>query len=253
MYKHKKIGVIVPAYNEEQYIAQVIETMPSFVDRICVVNDDSTDRTFAIVQSFIVPDGKITMVNREKRGGVGAAIISGHKYIVNDNIDVVAVMAGDRQMAPEMLNKILDPVVSCEADYSKGDRLSIKQYKNGMSAWRAFGSFLLTYLTRIASGYWKLSDPQNGYTAISVKALQKLDLDNIEKGFAFENDMLIKLHCIGARVVDVPHPALYIKNRKSNIRYPQFMAKTSWVLLKGFVYRIRIELIGRDLRGARCD
>ncbi len=106
-----------------------------------------------------------------------------------------------------------------------------------MPPWRLFGNVLLTHLTRIASGYWSISDPQNGYTAISAKTLAKLDLNRIERGFAFENDMLVKLHAVGARVVDVPHYALYA-GQHSKIRYYKFIVRTSWVLLKSTIWRL---------------
>lgn len=238
MYKDKKIGVVVPAYNEERFIESVINTMPDFVDKIYVVNDTSSDDTLEIISRLANQNGRIIAVNRDRKGGVGAAIISGHKKALKDDIDVVAIMAGDGQMDPLVLHKILAPVVEGEADYAKGDRLSIPQHRRGMSAWRLFGNFLLTYLTRIASGYWHISDPQDGYTAISTETLRKLDLDRIEKGFAFENDMLVKLKVIEGRVMDVPHPAVY-QGQRSKIRYPRFIVKTSWVLLKDFLWRLK--------------
>jgi glycosyltransferase involved in cell wall biosynthesis len=242
MYKGKVIGVVVPAYNEERFIARVLTTIPAFVDKIYAVNDDSTDGTLEMINSAAEQNGRITVVNRERKGGVGAAIVSGHKKALEDNVDVIAVMAGDAQMDPVILDRILDPVVEGKADYAKGDRLSNPEYKKEMSAWRAFGNFLLTFLTKIASGYWHISDPQNGYTALSKEVLQRLDLDKIETGFAFENDMLVKLNVAGAQVIDVPHPAKYGKER-SKIKYPQFIAGTSWLLLKDFFWRLWVRYI----------
>ena len=245
MYKGKKIAVVVPAYNEAKFIAQVLNTIPSFVDKIYAINDASTDNTLAVISSLANQNGKITVVNCERRGGVGAAIVSGHKEALNERIDVVAVMAGDGQMNSAILDRILAPVVEGKADYSKGDRLSIPEHGKAMSAWRKFGNFLLTYLTKIASGYWHLVDPQNGYTAISWEALGKIDLDKVEKGFAFENDLLVKLNVCNARVVNVPMPARY-RDEKSKIRYSHFIVNTSWLLLKDFIWRIWVKHIRRN-------
>jgi len=245
LYKGKKIGISTAAYNEERFIKEVIETMPPFVDRIYVTNDGSTDRTAEILESM--KDQRLVVITHPKRMGAGAATLSAHKKALEEGMDVVAVMAGDGQMDPTILYKILDPVVEERADYSKGDRLSTTGYKKGMSAWRSFGNSLLTYLTRIASGYWHVSDAQNGYTAISTDALRKLNLDKIEKGFAFENDLLVKLNVVGARVVDVPHSALY-QGQKSKIRYPSFIIKTSWLLLRDFVWRIWIKYVSQCCR-----
>ena len=252
MYKHKKVGVVVPAYNEEEFIASVINTMPGFVDRIYVVNDGSTDRTLEVICDVSKRNDRVVTVNREVRGGVGSAIISGHERALQDDVDVVAVMAGDGQMDPTILSHMLDPVVSGKADYAKGDRLSRLEHRREMPAWRMFGNFLLTNLSRIASGYWHVSDPQNGYTAISRETLQKLDLSRIERGFAFENDMLVKLNVVGARVVDVHHLAIY-RGQHSKINYVSFIVKTSWVLLKGCVWRIWVKYVKQPAVSNRRD
>lgn len=245
MYKGKRVAVVVPAYNEERFIAQVLNTIPSFVDRIYAVNDASTDGTLEVISGIASQDGKIAVVNRKKNGGVGAAIVSGHKMACHDEMDVIAVMAGDGQMDPTILPKILDPVVEGKADYSKGNRLSTPEHRKGMSAWRRFGNILLTYLNKIASGYWRISDPQCGYTAISRETLQRIDLDRLYEGYAFENDMLVKLNVVGAQVVDIPWPAPNYGYKTSKIRYPRFIVTTSWLLLRDFVWRLWVEYVKR--------
>jgi len=242
VYEGKKVAVVVPAHNEEHFITEVIETMPPFVDEIYVTNDGSTDNTGNIL-STITSDRLVVMTHGQKMGA-GAAMLSGYKRACANKMDVIAIMAGDGQMDPAILDRILDPVVEGKADYSKGDRLSLPQHKDGMPAWRAFGNFLLTCLTRIASGYWHISDPQNGYTAISRGILERIDLDKVETGFAFENDLLIKLHVCGARVVNVPHSARY-RGEHSKIKYPRFITTTSWLLLKNFLWRLWTEYVRR--------
>ncbi|MHB1041643.1 MAG: glycosyltransferase family 2 protein [Eubacteriales bacterium] len=244
MYKGKKIGVVVPAYNERELISGVINTIPSFVDRIYAVNDASTDDTLEILNNLAASNKKLFVINHLVNGGVGKAILSGHKAALKEGIDVIAVMAGDGQMEPEVLPNILDPVVDGIADYAKGNRLASLQDRKQMSAWRTFGNFLLTYLNKIASGYWHIVDPQNGYTAISSKMLTQLNLDKIETGFPFENDILVKLNVLGARVVDVPHKAKYGKEQ-SKIKYKKFIINTSWVLLKDFFWRINAKYINK--------
>lgn len=244
MFKGKRIAVVVPAYNEEKFIAQVLNTIPSFVDRIYAVNDGSIDHTLEAIHSIAKQSGKITVVNRERRGGVGAAIISGHKRALKDNIDVMAVMAGDGQAKPALLHNLLEPIVEGKADYAKGSRFLFAQHRKGMPAFRVFGSFLLTYLTKIASGYWHISDSQHGYTAISREVLEKINTDKLYEGFAFENDMIVKLNVVGARVVDVPMPVRY-RGEHSKIRYPNFIVNTSWLLLKDFFWRLWVKYMKR--------
>ena len=146
-------------------------------------------------------------------------------------------MDGDGQMDAGQLTHFLDPLISLEADYVKGNRFSNRAHLNGMPALRIFGNFLLIIFTRVASGYWNISDPQNGYTAITRNTLQKIDLDKLNRGFAYENDILVKLNVIGAKVVDIPHPSIY-GSQNSKIYYPKFILETSRLLLYDFIWRI---------------
>lgn len=238
MYKNQKIGVVIPAYNEECFVKEVIETIPSFVDRKYVTNDASTDNTGNVLAS--IADERLVVINHRRRGGTGAAIISGYNRALEDNMDVIAVMGGDGQMNPAMLTMILSPVIEGKAEYTKGDRISIPRNRKGMPTPRLLGNFIFTFLTRIASGYWHILDVQNGYTAISGKVLRKIDLNKIAKGYAFENDILVKLNVLGARVLNVPHQAKYGKE-KSKLKFISFIPRTSWLLLKAFLWRLRMK------------
>lgn len=253
MYKSKIIGVVVRAYNEEKFIASVINSIPDFVDNIYVANDASTDNTPNIISELSKYDSRLIQINRPVRGGVGAATISGFEKALCDNNEIVVIIDGDGQMDPTMIDQFLDPLISDKADYVKGNRLSSREHKEEMPAWRAFGNSILTILNRIASGYWNISDPQNGYAAITKNTLVKLDLDKINKGFAYENDILVKLNVIGAKVMDIPHPAVY-RNQNSKISYPQFILATSWLLFSDFFWRVwkkyliyKLRMAGKDI------
>lgn len=235
----------MPAFNEERFIARVIETMPEYVDKIYVVNDGSTDRTANIILEKAKQDKRISIINRETKSGVGGAIITGHKIALKEGLDIVGIMAGDGQMDPSIFQTLLDPIALGEADYAKGNRLSRSEHRKEMPLFRLFGNFLLTTLTRIASGYWNISDPQDGYTAISTKMLKMINLDEIEKGFAFENDMLVKLNAVRTRVIDIPHQAIY-RGQKSKIHYSKFIIRTSWLLLKDSVWRVWVKHLKRS-------
>lgn len=237
MYMKKRIAVVVPAYNEQSHIASVLRGIPEFIDGIYAVNDASADKTLEIMLAEAQRDSRVTVINRESRGGVGAAILTGHARALREGIDVMVVVAGDGQMDPAFLPSMIAPVVEGRADYVKGNRLSNGEARKEMPPLRLVGNFLLTSLTKVASGYWRISDPQNGYTAISADILRRLDIDGIELGFAFENDMLVKLRVAGARVMDVAHPAIY-RGQRSKIRWSSFVLRTSWVLLKDYLWRI---------------
>jgi len=228
------IGVVVPTYNEEQLIEKTINGIPEYVKKIYLIDDCSTDSTPDIIKRMTDP--RIISVRHEKNRGVGAAIVTGYKLALEDDMDIVAVMAGDNQMDPGQLPNMLDPIVEGKADFTKGNRIS-RGYWKGMSKWRLLGNFLLTWLNKIASGYWNISDPQNGYVAISVSSLRKFNLDSLYERFAFENDMMIKANMLGIRMMNVTIPARY-GEEKSKIKYGTFIIDTSWFLLESFLRRI---------------
>ncbi len=242
MYKQKTIAVVVPAYKEEELIEETLSSIPEFVDKIYAVDDGSPDRTFRIIQRFAEKDSRVIPVHHKENGGVGAAIVSGYKKSLEDGMDITAVMAGDNQMDPDYLPDILAPVVEGRADYTKGNRLLNPEYRKSMSRWRFLGNSILTLLTKISSGYWHLIDPQNGYTAISRRALESIDLDSIYPWYGYPNDMLVKLNVYGFRVMDVPHPAVYGRE-KSKIKYSKYIFKVSWLLLKNFFWRLKMKYV----------
>jgi glycosyltransferase involved in cell wall biosynthesis len=233
-----RIGVVVPAYNEEVLIAETLRGIPEYVDRIYVIDDGSIDRTGEIVQKF--GDPRIVYLRHEVNKGVGAGIIDGYKLALKDEMDIVTVMAGDNQMDPVHLPRLIFPIIEGRADYTKGNRLLSDDFMTGMSKWRSFGNLLLSFITKIGSGYWQVMDPQNGYTAISRQALEVIDLDSVYPYYGYCNDLLIKLNAFGMRVMDVVIPARYGKE-KSKIRYGKFIRKVSPMIFRGFLWRLRVK------------
>lgn len=233
-----RIGVVVPAYNEELLIGDTLSGIPEYVDRIYVIDDGSTDRTGEIVKKL--GDPRIVYLRHEVNKGVGAGIVSGYKLALKDEMDIVAVMAGDNQMDPAQLPRLIFPIIEGLADYTKGNRLLSENFMTGMSRWRSIGNLLLSFLTKIGSGYWQIMDPQNGYTAISRQALEVIDLDSVYPYYGYCNDLLIKLNAFGMRVMDVVIPARY-GNEKSSIKYSKYIRKVSPMLFRGFLWRLRIK------------
>jgi len=236
MYKQQKIAVVVPAYKEEELIGETLSSIPEYVDKIYAVDDCSPDKTLKMIQKMAEKDSRIIPIRHEKNGGVGAAIVTGYKKSIEDGMDIAVVMAGDNQMDPAYLPDLLDPIIEERADFTKGNRLK-KGYWKGMSKWRLFGNFLLTFLTKIASGYWHVSDPENGYVAVSSSALRRLLALNLSEGYQFESDMMVKANVLNIRLVSVLIPARYNKE-KSKIRYGRFIIYISTFLLKSFLWRL---------------
>ncbi len=255
----KTIAVVVPAYNEAGFVGRVIDSFPAFVDRAYVVDDCSSDETWTemcahaeAVNAAAAETGPIlaagdggrrfdpwvVTVRHEVNQGRGAAVKNGYRRALEDGIDVVAVMDADGQMDPDILHEIVAPVVRGEADYTVGNRLSGLDSWTGMPPFRLFGNVVLTLLTRAASGYWTLSDPQNGYTAISQEALDTIDIDELYDGYGFLNDLLMHLNVHGLRVRNVPMHARY-GDEESGIRYSSFIPKLSMLLFSGSYGRLK--------------
>lgn len=246
MYKGLRVGVVVPAYNEEKLIGKTIESVPGFVDRIFVVDDCSRDRTSEITQEYMVRDPRVLLLRHEKNQGVGGAIMTGHTQALREELDAVAIMAGDAQMDPADLPNLLDPIAEGKADYTKGNRFAFRETWEVMPRIRYFANAGLSMLNKIASGYWHISDPQMGYTVISRKGLQTLDLKNITRGYQFENSMLLHLNVHDLRVVDVPVKAIYGIGEKSGISHWWALWAFSIYLLKAFFWRLKEKYIIRD-------
>src|SRR5262245_6495175 len=247
VYQGKTVAVVVPAYNEEKLIGRVLDTMPDFVDVIIVVDDASTDQTYAIVASYCVRLGeRLVLLHHEANRGVGAAIITGYKQALARDIAVVAVMAGDGQMHPDDLGRVVAPVACGEADYVKGNRLFRGESWQMIPHYRYLGNSVLSLWTKIASGYWHIADSQSGYTAISRVALQRLDLDHIYQRYGMPNDMLVKLNVANFRVRDVSVRPVYNIGEISGIRLRKVIPAISWLLLRGFCWRLKEKYIIRD-------
>ena len=242
MYREHSVAVVVPAYNEELLIRDTLSSIPAFVDRIYVVNDGSLDKTQVIIEEISQKDTRIVPILHEKNIGVGAAIASGYKHSVKDNMDITVVIDGDNQMDSHLMPSMIDPIIKKHADYTKGNRLLSPEYRRGMSTWRFIGNTLLTILTKFSSGYWNLMDPQNGYTAISHRALERLNLDTIYPRYGYLNDLLVKLNVFGFRVMNIEMPARYGRET-SKVRYARYIRTVSFVLFKDFFYRLKMKYV----------
>jgi glycosyltransferase involved in cell wall biosynthesis len=253
MYEGHTIGVVVPAYNEEAFVRQVIESVPTYVDRVYAIDDRSTDDTFDEIRRAADtwadrPDGpEVVPIRHDENRGVGGAIKTGYQRAHEDAIDVTVVMAGDGQMEVEIFERLVDPVVAGEADYVKANRFMSGDDLGRMPPLRRFGNRILELLTRIASGYWTVGDPQSGYTAISLDALRELDIDELYEFYGYCNELLVRLNVSDLRVVDVPRPVTY-EDEDSSISLRSYVPRVSAMLLRSFVWRLRARYLDRGVR-----
>jgi glycosyltransferase involved in cell wall biosynthesis len=238
------VAVVVPAHNEEKLIGETVGTIPPFVDRIYIVDDRSSDGTVAAI--LALEDPRVELIEHERNLGVGGAIITGYKKARDDRMDVTAVMAADAQMDPEDLETLAGAVARGEVDYAKANRLFTGQAWEVIPRYRYLGNAVLSLLTKIASGYWHVADSQSGYTAISLQYLELLDLERIYERYGFPNDLLVHLNVWNARVRDYPSRPIYGVGERSGIRLRKVVPRISWLLLKGFFWRMREKYVIRD-------
>ncbi|NUS73354.1 MAG: glycosyltransferase family 2 protein [Corynebacteriales bacterium] len=235
MYKGMRVAAVVPAHNEEKLIAKTITTMPELIDIIVVVDDLSTDETAK--RAVETGDPRLVLLQHEVNTGVGGSILDGHREALKMGADVNVVMAGDAQMDPQYLPALLDPIAEKGYGFTKANRFFSRTGLKGMPASRVFGSIMLSFATKLASGYWHLFDPQNGYTAVTKESLSRIDLDRIALGYSFENDLLIWLNIANVRAKDVPVPAVY-GEEVSGMKMHKVIPQISSLLIKGFWRRI---------------
>ncbi len=246
MYREKSICVVVPAYNEEKLIGQTLGSIPPYVDHVAVVDDASSDDTAKIVDQIAARDPRVELIRHPKNRGVGAAIATGYIWCREREIDVAVVMAGDAQMDPDDLPKLLDPVVEDRTDYAKGNRLVTGEAWKKIPRHRYLGNMALAFLTKIASGYWHVTDSQCGYTALNKKALQLLPLEDIYPRYGVPNDLLVMLNIYNMRVADYPVNPIYGIGERSDLKVGSILFTLSFLMLRLFVRRMVQKHIIRD-------
>lgn len=235
MLRGARVAVVVPAWNESRLIQRTIDSIPSFVDHVIVVDDASIDDTRERAEAL--GQARVEVVRHARNRGVGAAITTGYRRAFEAGADVAAVMAADAQMDPEDLVTLLGPILEGEADYAKGDRLSHPEAFTRMPLGRWIGNHALSRLTRIATGL-DVTDSQCGYTALGREAWSALRLERLWPRYGYPNDLLSRAAIANLRVRDVTVRPVYADER-SGIRPHHLVTVFPYVLAVGLLRRLR--------------
>lgn len=244
MYADRRIALVIPAHNEEKLIVPTLAGVPNFVDCVFVVDDASTDSTRARVLAHAEEGHAVRLLCHEQNRGPGAAIITGYKHARDEGFDCVVVVGGDNQMPLEEMPRFLDPLISGAADYTKGNRFmrgrfAVANIPSSMPKKRLLGNAMISALTKMASGYYKIVDVVDGYTAINREALEIIDWDKAWGGYGYPMDFLIRLNAHGFRVKDIPRRAIYLPGeRQSQIKGVRYAVRVSPMLARGFFWRL---------------
>lgn len=209
-----RIAVVVPCYRVVDHVLAVMAGIPPWVDRIFAVDDACPDGSGHHLLKHC-KDPRLRVIFHEKNQGVGGATITGYKAAMEEGCEVMVKMDGDNQMDPSYLARLVQPILAGRADFTKGNRFYDLTALRQMPLVRRIGNLALTLLTKASSGFWHISDPTNGYTAIHAAALRTIRMHELSRRYFFETSMLIQLNIVRALAVDVPIPARYAGERSS--------------------------------------
>jgi dolichol-phosphate mannosyltransferase len=243
-----RIAVVIPAFQAAQHIRRVIAGMPPFVSHIIVVDDCSSDETAALVAHDATGDPRLVLVRHTVNQGVGGAVLTGYQKALDLGAEIIVKMDADDQMDPAYLLPLIAPILSGEADYTKGNRFLRTRELRAMPVARRIGNLGLSFMTKVASGQWPIFDPTNGYTAIHASIVPLLNQAAIDRRYFFESSMLLELGLLRAVVRDVSIPARYqdepsyLSKRKAFLEFPRR-------LLRGFRHRLWLQYFVRDFTG----
>ena len=164
------IAVVIPAYKVSSHIEGVIASIGKNVAHIIVVDDACPEQSGEVAKK--VKDSRVTVIFHEKNQGVGGATVTGYKAALDTPADIIVKLDGDGQMNPGFIPQLIAPLVTNLADYSKGNRFSSVENLESMPFIRVLGNAGLSFMTKLSSGYWTVTDPTNGFTAIRREILQ---------------------------------------------------------------------------------
>lgn len=233
-----RVAVVIPCYKVTSHVLEVIAAIGSEVTRIFCVDDFCPDGSGDLIEQRNT-DPRVRVLRHERNKGVGGAVITGYRAALEEDIEVVIKVDGDGQMDPKLIPYFLEPIAMREVDYAKGNRFFSAKSIKSMPRLRLFGNAVLSFTTKLSSGYWSIFDPTNGYTAIHSRALSLIDLETISERYFFETDMLIRLGEARAAVADVPMHAVYgdeVSGLKINLILGEFLFKHLKATIRRIIY-----------------
>ncbi len=246
-----KVAVIIPSYKTCNHILDVIKLIGKEVSKIYVIDDCCPDNSGALVEKEC-KDERISIIRHAKNQGVGGAVITGYKAAIKDNMDILVKIDGDGQMDPRLIPNFIEPIITGQADYTKGNRFFDLEKIHAMPKMRLFGNASLSLMCKLSSGYWNLFDPTNGYTAIHANVANSLPLHKISQRYFFESDMLFRLNTLRAVVVDIPMDAKY-EDEVSNLSISTVVGEFFTKHTRNFFKRIFYNYYLRDMSLASIE
>ena len=213
MYKKKKIALVIPCYRVSKLINNVIKDIPSFVDKVYVVDDKCPENSVKCIKSN---SKKIIKIFRNKNGGVGAAVKDGYKYSLKDKNHITIRIDGDGQMDLKLIKNFMDPIIENKGEFLKGNRFVNLNILKEMPFLRIIGNIFFSIIGNLITKNFKIFDFLNGYTSIKNKALGKVIKKNLDDDYFFDTILIYQLSKLNIRILDVPMKARY-ESEESNL------------------------------------
>lgn len=236
----RKVAVVIPCYKVEEKIGSVLSSIPTFIDYIITVNDSSPDHTGQLLNEAAFSDARIQVIHHHRNLGVGGAVCSGFRKALELSADIIIKLDGDGQMDVSYLEKMVQLLSSSDCGFVKGNRFHNRMQIRNMPTIRRIGNMGMGFLIKMASGYWNISDPTNGYFGIRREVLLQLPLERLSPRFFFESSLIIELYYTGTEIRDISMPAIY-GDEKSNLSVCKtlfsFPGKISKALLRRIYLR----------------
>lgn len=235
MLMNHSVTLIAIAYNEEKLILPTLRNVPDYVDTILVVDDASADSTAQVVLEYTKRDARVNLIRHKENRGPGGAIISGYMWFYLNGGDIAVVIGGDNQMDQSEMWRFIKPITQNKADYCKGNRFLLDAFD--VMPWRRLiGNITLSILTVLFSRYWSIFDTQDGYTAISRRAIEKIDWSAFHEGYGYVSDFIIRMKAFDIRITDVPRRSIYLEGvRQSQIQIGKYMRRFFLLWLEALV------------------
>jgi dolichol-phosphate mannosyltransferase len=246
-----RIAVVIPSYKVTPHILDVIRRIGAEVHRIYVVDDACPDGSGSHVEAHCA-DPRVAVLRHAENQGVGGAVMTGYRAAIEQGATIIVKLDGDGQMDPALLSGLIRPILSGEADYAKGNRFFDLEVLRGMPTIRLVGNAVLSFMTKLSSGYWDLFDPTNGYTAIHADIARRLPFEKISNRYFFETDMLFRLNTLRAVVIDVPMGAKY-GDEVSNLQVSRIVGEFVFKHMRNFVKRLFYNYYLRDVSLASIE
>lgn len=218
------IAVVIPAYKVRDQIVRVVQDIGPEVHAVYLVDDCCPQGSGDHVEQHCRHDGRLKVIRNPENRGVGGAVMAGYQVAIADQMDIIVKIDGDGQMDAGLIANFVAPILDGRADYTKGNRFFNLEGVRTMPKARLFGNAVLSFMTKLSSGYWDLFDPTNGYTAIHADVARHLPFEKISSRYFFETDMLFRLNTLRAVVMDIPMDAHY-GDEVSNLKIPSIIGE----------------------------